>query len=245
MKTIALFVCALAPMAAATLPAIEPDAGAAILRHVDALRNPLTNFTMDLELTNYHKNQPEVWRLRVHGQGKDKSLVEFLAPATEQGKYLLMLRDGMWVYVPDASKPIRISPLQRLMGEASNGDVARTNYSTDYTVESIAHEEDDGKPVNVLELKARDADLSYSRIRLWVSQDGDVPLKADYYVSSGKLLKRVFFRELGSLGGLRLVTKVEILDVVRADQRTVMSYSKLHAEQLQEKMFQPGYLGKW
>ena len=243
MRITALLVCALAPITVTT--AVEPDPGFAILRHVDALRNPLVNFTMDLELTNYHGRDPEVWRLRVSGQGKDKSLVEFLAPATERGKYLLMLRDGMYVYVPDASKPIRISPLQRLMGEASNGDVARTNYSADYTVESMSQEEEDGKPATVLELRARDAELSYSRIRLWVSQDGDIPLKADYYVSSGKLLKRVFFRELGSLGGSRLVTKVEILDAVRADQRTVMSYSNLHATQLPEKMFQPGYLGKW
>jgi outer membrane lipoprotein-sorting protein len=245
MKIIALFVCALAPIMVSTVPAIEPDPGAGILRHVDALRNPLVNFSMDLELTNYRKNESEVWRLRVNGQGRDKSLVEFLSPATERGKYLLMLRDGMWVYVPDASKPIRISPLQRLMGEASNGDVARTNYSTDYTVESMSPEEEDGKPVNVLELKARDPELSYSHIKLWVSREGDVPLKADYYVSSGKLLKRVFFREMGMLGGSHLVTKVEILDLVRTDQHTVMTYSNLKAVQLPEKMFQPGYLGKW
>ena len=156
-----------------------------------------------------------------------------------------MVRDGMWVYVPDTSKPIRISPLQRLMGEASNGDVARTNYSIDYVVDSMTQGEEDGKPAHVLKLRARDADLSYSRIKLWVLDDGDVPLKADYFVSSGKLLKRVFFREMGTLGGSRLVTKVEILDIVRSDRRTVMTYSNLHATQLPDKMFQPGYLGKW
>jgi outer membrane lipoprotein-sorting protein len=229
----------------APLPGIEPDPGDRILKRVDALRNPLVNFSMDLELTNYRKTDSDVWRLRVSGLGKDKSLVEFLSPATERGKYLLMLRDGMWVYVPDTSKPIRISPLQRLMGEASNGDVARTNYSTDYVVSSITEGEEDGKPVNVLELKAKDPDLSYSRVTLWALRDGDVPLKADYYVSSGKLLKRVFFREFGALGGFRLVTKVEIFDAVRPDRRTVMSYSNLRATQLPEKMFQPGYLGKW
>jgi hypothetical protein len=230
---------------ALALSAVEPDDGSRILRHVDALRNPLANFSLDLELTSYRKTESEIWRFRVHGQGKDKSLVEFLSPATEKGKYLLMLRDAMWVYVPNASKPIRISPLQRLMGEASNGDVARTNYSTDYVVDSMTDDEEDGKPAKVLDLRARDAELSYSRVKLWVSRDGDIPLKADYYVSSGKLVKRVFFRELGTLSGSRMVTKVEILDALRPDRRTVMSYSKLEAKQLPKKMFQPGYLGKW
>ncbi len=245
MRTIALLVCAFIALTSAHLSATEPDDYTRILKHVDTLRNPLANFSLDLELTSYRKSESEVWRFRVHGQGKDKSLVEFLSPATESGKYLLMLRDGMWAYVPNTSKPIRISPLQRLMGEASNGDVARTNYSTDYVVDSAMDAEEDGKPVCVLDLKAKDADLSYSRVKLWVSRDGDVPLKADYYVSSGKLVKRMFFREIGTVLGWRVVTKVEILDVVRPDRRTVMSYSKLEAKQLPEKMFQPGYLGKW
>ena len=61
------------------------------------------------------------------------------------------------------------------MGEASNGDVARTNYSIDYVVDSMTQDEEEGKPVYVLELKARDADLSYSRIKLWVLEDGEFP----------------------------------------------------------------------
>jgi outer membrane lipoprotein-sorting protein len=240
MKSVALLVCVAAP-----LFAIQPDEGARILQHVDALRNPLDQFSLDLELTSYRKDQPEVWKFRVYGQGKDKSLVEFLSPASEQGKYLLMLRDGMWVYVPSTSRPIRISPLQRLMGEASNGDVARTNYSADYSVQSMDEENVDGKPANMLELKARDPDMSYGRVVLWVTRSGGEPIKADYYVASGKLVKRVFFREMGTLGGERIVTKIEILDAVRTDRRTVMTYTGLAKKHLPAKMFQPSYLGKW
>jgi hypothetical protein len=245
MRTIALLVCALTPFASVELSAIERDDPAQILKRVDALRNPLENFGLDLELTAYRKTDSEVWRFHVYGKGKDKSLVEFLFPATEKGKYLLMLRDGMWVYVPNTSKPIRISPLQRLMGEASNGDVARTNYSTDYVVDSVTDGEEDGKPVIVLDLKAKDADLSYSRVKLFVSRDGETPIKADYYVSSGKLVKRMFFREFGTVSGSRMATKVEIFDAVRTDRRTVMVYSKLEQKNMPDKMFQPGYLGKW
>lgn len=245
MRTTALLVCALVALTQTSLPAIEPEDPNRILKHVDALRNPLDDFSLDIELTSYRNSDSEVWRLRVHGQGKDRSLVEFVAPATERGKYLLMLRDGMWIYVPNTSRPIRISPLQRLMGEASNGDVARTNYSTDYEVAEVAEGEEDGRPATVLDLKAKDDNLSYTRVRLWVSRDGNAPLRADYYVTSGKLVKRLYFREFGTISGSRMVTKVEILDVVRPDRRTVMSYSRLEAKRLPEKMFQPGYLGKW
>ncbi len=245
MRTLALFVCALIPLSTARLSAIEPDNGNRILKRVDMLRSPLVNFSLDIELTSYRKAESEIWRFRVYGEGKDKSLVEFLSPATERGKYLLMLRDGMWAYVPNTSKPIRISPMQRLMGEASNGDVARTNYSTDYIVDSITDDQENRKSAYLLDLKAKDADMSYSRVKLWVSHDNEIPLKADYFVSSGKLVKTMYFREMGTLSGSQMVTKVEILDVVRPDRRTVMSYSKLEAKKMPEKMFQPGYLGKW
>ncbi len=44
-----------------------------------------------------------------------------------------MLGDDMWIYLPDTSRPVRITPLERLSGDASNGDVARTNYAVDYS----------------------------------------------------------------------------------------------------------------
>jgi outer membrane lipoprotein-sorting protein len=245
MRQVAFVLCVAFATGASQLSAGPAEDGLRILRAVDALRNPLTSFSLDLELTSFRKEESEVWTFRVYGQGNDQSVVEFLSPASEKGKYLLMRRDGMWAYVPSASRPIRISPLQRLMGEVSNGDVARTNYSADYIPESVTPEDADGTPAVALDLKAKDADQSYSRIRLWVARRDDVPIKADYYVSSGKLVKRLFFKELGTLNGSRVITKIEVLDALRPDRRTEMVYSRLERKQLSEKMFQPTYLGKW
>jgi outer membrane lipoprotein-sorting protein len=245
MRQVALVVCVAFAIGGSQLFAGPAEDSARILRDVDALRNPLTSFSLDLALTSFRKMESEVWTFRVYGQGHDQSVVEFLSPASEKGKFLLMRRDGMWTYVPSASRPIRISPLQRLMGEVSNGDVARTSYSADYIPESVTAEDVDGTPALVLDLKARDADLSYSRIRLWVARRDNVPIKADYYVSSGKLVKQLLFRELGTVNGSRMITKIEVLDALRPDRRTEMVYSRLEGKQLPEKMFQPSYLGKW
>src|SRR5947209_5031724 len=120
--------------------AARAEDAAAILRRVDAFRNPLESFVLDVQLTSFRNDSSETSGFRVYGQGSDKSLVEFRSPASEQGRYLLMLRDAMWMYMPNTSRPIRISPLQRLMGEASNGDVARTNYTVDYTAQLAGDE---------------------------------------------------------------------------------------------------------
>jgi outer membrane lipoprotein-sorting protein len=215
---------------------------AAILAKADGYRNPLAAFSVDVDLTSYTPDgKHESSKFRVYGRGSDKSVVEFVAPATEKGKYLLMLRDAMWIYMPSASRPIRISPLQRLMGQASNGDVARTNFTIDYNASSAVEEGDTW----VLDLTAKDPAVAYNRVKLWVDTKTGEPRRADFYVVSGKLIKRAFYREYGEMNGRRAVTSIEIEDLLKPGNRTVMRYANLTTRENPEKMFTKDALGKW
>ena len=230
----------LAALTLLTITARAEDA-TAILTRSDAYRNPLGSFSIDVELTSFEKASSTTSKFRVYGKGSERSVVEFLAPAAEKGKYLLMLRDAMWIYLPSASRPIRISPLQRLMGQASNGDVARTSFTVDYN--ATATSEDGG--AWIIELEAKDPSLSYKRVRLWIDRATYEPRHADFYVASGKLLKRAHYRQYALLGGRRAITEVEIEDLLRAGNRTVMRYSNLVARDNPDKMFSRDALGKW
>ena len=217
---------------AITIP-IYADDGAAILAKVDAARNPLNSFSVDVSLTSTTGSETESSKFRVYGKGSDRSVVEFVAPATEKGKYLLMLRDAMWIYMPATSRPIRISPLQRLMGQASNGDVARTNFAVDYTATAVATEDDQW----VLDLTAKDPSIAYARIRLWVDKKSSEPTRADFYVVSGKLIKRAHYAAHAQ--------RVEIEDLLRTGNKTVMQFTNLAAHDNPDKMFTKDSLGKW
>jgi len=227
---------------AGTLKAASPDN---VLARVDAYRNPLASFAVDVELTatttSLTTSRTDVSRFKVYGKGTEKSLVEFTYPQSEKGKYLLMTRDAMWVFMPDTSRPIRISPLQRLAGQASNGDVARTSFTVDYDQKSVSEE---GNAL-VLDLKAKDAGVAYDRVRLWVDAKTYQPIKADFYVVSGKLIKRAFYREYGEMNGRRVMTRIEIEDLLRPGNKTVMRYANLQPKDNPEKMFNKESLGKW
>jgi outer membrane lipoprotein-sorting protein len=212
-----------------------------ILARSDAYRNPLSSFSIDVELTSFEKAKSTSSRFRVYGKGSERSVVEFLAPAADKGKYLLMLRDAMWIYLPSASRPIRISPLQRLMGQASNGDVARTSFSVDYNASGVT---EDGSNW-VVALDAKDPSLSYKRVLLWIDRTSYEPQRADFYVASGKLLKRAHYRQMGTMSGRRTITEIEIEDLLRAGNRTVMRYSNLVARENPDGMFSRDGLGKW
>jgi outer membrane lipoprotein-sorting protein len=225
---------------------LHADDAAAILAKVDQYRAPLESFAIDVELTaSTPRDKPETSKFRVYGKGADRSVVEFLAPASEKGKLLLMLRDAMWFYMPTASRPIRISPLQRLMGQASNGDVARTSFTVDYVAKSVTEGEFEGRKAFVLDLSAKDADIAYSRVQLWVDKASYEPLRADFYVVSGKLIKRAVYRDFGILAGRHVVTGIVIDDLLRPGYRTVMRYSNLAPRENADRMFNKDALGKW
>ena len=222
------------------LPLLAEDA-TSILSRSDEFRNAMDSFSIDVELVSFEGTRSESSRFRVYGKGSERSVVEFTAPAAEKGKFLLMLRDAMWIYMPSASRPIRISPLQRLMGQASNGDVARTSFAVDYTAKSAVQDGDNW----LLELEARDPSISYKSIKLWIDRTSYEPRRADFYVASGKLLKRAHYRKFGTMAGRRVVTEVEIEDLLRVGNRTVMSYANLTARNNADKMFTKDALGKW
>lgn len=237
------FIFTLTLLAALPLRAEDP---AAILAKVDQYRAPLDSFAIEVDLTNYPKDgHAETSRFRVYGKGSDKSVVEFVAPASDKGKLLLMLRDAMWFYIPTASRPIRISPLQRLMGQASNGDVARTSFTVDYVAKSATPDEFEGHAAWRIDLAAKDSDIAYSRIELWVDRASYEPLRADFYVVSGKLIKRALYRGFGLMAGHRTVTKVDIEDLLRPGNHTVMTYANLAPKENPDRMFTKDALGKW
>jgi outer membrane lipoprotein-sorting protein len=227
-------------LALLSLPIFANDA-TDILRRSDAYRGATDSFSIDVELTSFAGRATDTSKFRVYGKGADRSVVEFLAPATEKGRYVLMLRDAMWIYMPSASRPIRISPMQRLMGQASNGDVARTSFNVDYNATTATEEGEHW----VIELEAKDSSMSYKRVRLWIDRASYEPRRADFYVASGKLLKRAHYRQFGTMAGRRVVTVVEIEDLLRAGNRTVMRYANLTARDNPDKMFTKDALGKW
>jgi outer membrane lipoprotein-sorting protein len=238
-------VAALLLLVALAWPLRAAEAPAQVLARVDQYRSPLDSFSIDVELTSVSGTKSETSRFKVYGKGDDRSVVEFTYPQSEKGKQLLMLRDAMWIYLPSASRPIRISPLQRLMGQASNGDVARTSFSADYAPKSLTEEPWEGHQAFVVELSAKDPSIAYNRVRLWIDAKSYEPLRADFYVVSGKLIKRAFYRTYGEMAGRRVVTTVEIEDLLRTGNRTVMKYSNLASRDNAERMFTKDALGKW
>jgi len=231
-----VFAC-VAVSRAATLT--TPDA-AAILKRSDGYRNGWPSYVLHVKITNFESNKADEEKLyEVSQKGTEKTYVEFMSPR-EKGQHLLMLGDDMWVYLPDTSRPVRITPLERLSGDASNGDVARTNYAADYTPVYVRTEKAGSDDCYVLNLTARRKGATYQRILYWVRVQDNRPVKAEFYLTSGKLIKSATFDDFLTVGGRAQLRRMTLYDEIRHNSHSLLEYSGAVPRSLPDKLFYQG-----
>lgn len=180
----------------------------------------------------------------VYTRPNRESLVVFKS-TVEAGQKMLMLGDNYWLVMPKSRRPIRITPMQKLLGEASVGDISTLTWSEDYQATLTATESLDvkGKIVDVhrLKLTAVTDGASYAQIDLWLQADNDFPLKADLYLRSGKLAKQAWF-SAGEREGVLHVTAMTLLDRIQPAKKTVIEYQQVTPMTLDAKYYNPAYL---
>jgi len=227
-----------------------------ILEINDRLRNPQQAFRSTITMTDYvasRKNDTlsiTVYSKPRPSDGQFRSLVHIDAPRKDQGK--LMLRDGkeLYFYDPDAANTIRISPQQRLLGQASNGDVMTTNFARDYRavlngVETIKDAQKRSRRCFLLKMKSKTSAAVYGAIDYWVDEKTYHPVKGRFYSRSGKLLKIVFYDRFQTVLGALRPTKVIIIDGLNTKNVTVMGFRNFKSVTLPDAWFQKTYLPKF
>ena len=213
-----------------------------LLKRSDLTRNAWETYLNRTLIRNYEDGElKDEGAFEVSIKGDSKTLVRFLNPDVK-GQYLLMLDDAMWIYLPNTRKPIRITPLQRLLGDASNGDVARTHYAADYAPSAIREDNLDGTPCYVLELNPKRDGATYNRIEYWIDKEKVQPRKAEIYLASGKHYKTIFYDKYAMVSGRLLLTQMTILDRLREGRKTIMSFSDYQSKDIPEKYFNKDYL---
>jgi Outer membrane lipoprotein-sorting protein len=181
------------------------QSGEEILARVDRLRHPWPTFTVDLTLEAAGSAQR--WRISAR-EGGDARLDGI--SQKEKGRSVLLLHDQMWLLFPGSKRPVKVTPQQRMMGPAAGGDVARTRFREDYSVQSLDLGSLDGRECWRLELVARRPTLSARQVALWVAKEGFLPLKAEFRLASGKLARTAYFGPPVQAHGQAVLSKMVI-----------------------------------
>ncbi|HRK42514.1 MAG TPA: outer membrane lipoprotein-sorting protein [Gemmobacter sp.] len=235
----------LAGMGAMPRMALAVDAGG-ILAQADAIRNPQSSFMVNVDLKNYEGSaltgQTQVTTLSRRAGGQFQTLVHINAPSADRGKLLLRNGNSLWMFDPASQASVRISARQRLLGNASNGDVVSSNLMGDYSPtlageEAVADGDKKTRDCYKLDLKSRDKSTPYSSIEFWVDKASGRPVKGKYYAGSGKLLKVSWYRKFANQMGASRPTEVVIADGFDPNKITVMTMKGFQGRDLPESMF--------
>src|SRR3990167_837250 len=132
--------------------------GAVLLRQVDRRLSP-PSYDAYKRLINVEPNgRTREYLLYQVADGREKVAALFLSPASDKGRSTLRLGDNMWMYVPNAGKPIRITSLQSVIGGVfNNADILSLDYSAEY---DVARFDESGEDY-LLELKAKTTSVAY------------------------------------------------------------------------------------
>lgn len=214
-----------------------------ILKKIDKFRVPFNQFTFNLTLDSY-KNEAltETAKFKCYVGGEDRTVVVASQFSKHNKLKILYFKDNMWALVGNSKRPLKMTPMQRLMGNAANGDVARINYTQDYNAEIIEKIDLDNTPCLKVELTAKNASTTYHRIIMYVKAANYQPVKAEHYLISGKLFKTTIFNKYRKLNNQTILYEFTIYDELKKNSKTVFTYSDFKSENLPDKYFNKNYL---
>ena len=227
-----------------------------ILAASDAIRNPGRPFSVTVTLTEFQSGkQVDTSTLTSYSRtqqqgGQFSSLIRFVLPARDTGKLMLKNGNDMWFYDPTNKATVRLSPQQRLLGQAANGDVATVNLARDYKATLAATEDvQDGerktRTAHKLALLAVTPEVTYASIEMWVDVENNRPLKARFFAESSRLLKTVYYRKFQPQLGAERPTESVIIDGLDPQAVTLMRFSDYKARPIPDTWMQRDFLPRF
>lgn len=222
-----------------------PDAQTIVQQADHARGGGLPGIVWNIRLTSHDGDRvAEEQHLQVRAVD-DASVAEVLEPLRSKGTKLLQVEHNMWLTRPGLSKPIPISPRQRMSGQASNGDIAATNYAADYEAKLVSQEKVEGELCYVLDLSARHKRTTYDKVRYWVSVAREVGVRAEFYSLSGKLLKTAILQYDNTIQfdgkSIPFVSSMVIRDAL-VDAETTMKFGTVKVKKIPSSDFDLGQM---
>jgi hypothetical protein len=216
--------------------------GNALLREVDRRLNP-PSYEAYRRLVNVEPNgRTREYLLYTVSGGRDRVAALFLEPASDKGRSTLRLGDNMWLYVPAAGKPVRITSLQSVVGGVfNNADILSVDYATEYDVNAV----EPGGPEVLLTLKAKSRTVAYDQLRMWVTTATKIPSKIECLTPTAMLIKTLYFKDVKPFdGGIVRPSRIETDSPLYRGYRSSMTWLRITPRTFSDEIFTLTFMPK-
>ncbi len=190
--------------------------------------------------------EQEVMQTRMFRRdSKDLFVLLILKPEVKRGQGYLQIDENMWFYDPESRKFSHSSIKENIQNsEAKNSDFNSNSLAEDYDVVNWKEGKLGSFPVYILELKANNNEVSYSKRKLWVRKDKTLILKAEDYSLSDRLMRISYFPKYVQVGKKLTPSQILIVDKLNEGEKTQISMKNTSVSKLPDSVFTKAYLEK-
>jgi outer membrane lipoprotein-sorting protein len=225
----------------AATPSSQEEAQAlTILKKAEHARSPWGSMVLKATLNTTKGNNESTEIYRVYFKDDSKTLIGYLEPAFNRGDIALMIGESLWFYAKNTSRPTRITPIQRLSGSVSYGDITRLGWSDDYSIAEFGASNDDSsnqEPPKAIEkekspigyhfvLTAKSPSATYQKVELFIDREYRAKM-AEVYLLSGKHYKTLEFLDYELVDGEYVNTKIKFTDRMSKHSISVLEFSNI------------------
>ncbi len=184
-----------ASFAWAAKPAVAaaPPSATELLARYDQIMGPST-FESEVTMRAHRDDGTERrYAMRFLKGGDDKFRIWFKEPSAVKGQEMLRQGDNLWIYLPSMKRATRMASRENFQGgDFNNADVLRVDYTKDYLPTLV----ESGDPALLaVELKAKNPDTAYDKVKLWVRASDLQPARGQYFGTSGQMIRSAEFSD--------------------------------------------------
>jgi outer membrane lipoprotein-sorting protein len=174
----------------------------------------------------------------------DQMVILIQKPEAQKGQGYLKIDDNVWFYDPESGNYSHSTMKENLNNsEAKNSDFKKYTFSDDYDIEKTGEGKLGSFETWVIDLVAKNNEVSYQKIRLTVRKDKAVPLKEEDFSVNGKPMRTTLYLPTYVQAGNRLIpAKIKMIDEINKGEQSVLTISDVFVGKLEDKYFQKTFL---
>ena len=224
-----------------------------LLRKADSLASYLdTDFSAEYTIIQEKPGQNSTKTVAgvFRRDSKETYVIVIMEPSISRGQGYLKQGKTLWFYDPGSKRFNSSSSQDRFQNtNARNSDFTRSTLAEDYRISSGENARLGSLTCRVLSLEGRTNDLTFPKMKIWISEDGLVRKTEDYSLS-GQLLRTTAIADYWRIGDRYVPRQILFVDALRGasingtfvNERTQITISRPSFNKLSDSVFSKSFL---
>jgi len=173
----------------------------------------------------------------------EKFLLLIKEPTIKKGQGYLLIEDSLWFYDPDSRKFSHTSMKEQFNdSDANNSDFNSSSLIEDYKIVDIEEGKLGSYEVNIINLEAKNNEVTYPYQTIYVAKNGTVTLKKEEFSKSKTLLRTSYYTKYKLVDNNYVATYMIFQDELIEQKKTTIQINNISTDDIPDSVFTKSYI---